>query len=237
MGPRIDLTGQRYGRLIFIRPLYVDGLKQWIWELQCDCGCLHQTASGAVKSGNTKSCGCLAREAVIRRNKANRLSYSASRDHRYEYIAWRNMVTRCYNKRDRSYEYYGKRGITVCTRWRKSFEAFFADMGIRPTPKHSVDRFPDLKGNYEPSNCRWASSAQQARNKTDNVMVTYKGKTQCVTDWAAELNIGKATIAYRLRVGWSAEDALTVATNHGNGWRSYASVLHRSPQRRKNNTR
>jgi hypothetical protein len=125
-----------------------------------------------------------------------------------EYRAWRRILTRCYYPRHDKYAWYGGRGIVVCERWRESFKAFYEDMGPRPTPKHTIER-KENDGNYEPGNCRWATQHDQSRNTSRNINLTFRGRTQCVQDWASELGIGRATVQHRLDVGWTVERALT----------------------------
>jgi len=117
------------------------------------------------------------------------------------------MFQRCYNPNGTKYADYGGRGITVCDRWLK-FENFYADMGDRPEGME-IDRFPDNDGNYEPGNCRWATRPEQMRNTRANRMITFQGRTQCLTDWANEIGVGCSTICTRLARGWSLERALT----------------------------
>lgn len=122
------------------------------------------------------------------------------------YWIWRAMLGRCKYKSDTGYKHYGGRGIRVCKRWMK-FENFLKDMGKRPTPKHTLER-KNFKGNYTPKNCIWATQKAQQRNKGNNRLITFKGKTQCVSAWAEELNMGDL-IQNRLDKGWSGKRALT----------------------------
>lgn len=121
---------------------------------------------------------------------------------------WSRMVARCTRPDDLAFGKYGGRGIKVCDRWRESFEAFLADMGPRPSMDHSIDRYPNPRGNYEPGNCRWATREEQARNRTDSVLLTLDGVTMCVVAWAEKLGIRAGAIFNRLDRGWSVEDAL-----------------------------
>lgn len=129
---------------------------------------------------------------------------------RAEYSAWAAMQNRCANSDCRAYKYYGGRGIKVCGRWqgKQGFQNFLADMGPKPTPQYSLDRYPDNDGNYEPGNCRWATRKQQLRNKRNNRHLTFRGRTQCVTDWALELGMRKELIRDRLNRGWSVKRTL-----------------------------
>jgi len=119
------------------------------------------------------------------------------------------MLQRCYNRQHRDYRYYGGAGVSVCDRWRTSFATFLSDMGTAPSAVHSIDRFPNGDGSYEPGNVRWATPAEQMRNTSRNRWVTFRDKTLCVTDWATETGLPKTTIQSRLEAGWSIEDSLT----------------------------
>ena len=130
-----------------------------------------------------------------------------------EYNSWRGMNKRCYQASDISYGRYGGRGVTVCERWRNDYFAFLSDMGRRPTAKHSLDRFPDPHGNYEPGNCRWATSQEQSRNRRNSKRVTLDGATKTVAEWSDVLGISDMTFYSRLRQGWSPERTLREATN------------------------
>ena len=124
-----------------------------------------------------------------------------------EYSTWNAMMARCFNPSLKFFERYGGRGITVCDRWMQ-FENFLADMGPRPSALHSIDRYPDKNGNYEPGNCRWATRKEQARNTRQTVMLTIDGVTQCMTDWANVSGVGVSTISFRLKKGISPRDAV-----------------------------
>ena len=107
------------------------------------------------------------------------------------------MVRRCHSSRDKDYANYGGRGIRVCERWR-IFENFFEDMGERPSDEHSIDRIDNAKG-YEPGNVRWATTAEQLRNYSRNVVITLGDKSACLEDWATELGISPMTLKWRLK--------------------------------------
>lgn len=122
------------------------------------------------------------------------------------YHCWRGMMHRCFNVRAREYPQYGGRGITVCPEWR-TFIGFFQDMGECP-PHKSIDRINN-HGNYEPSNCRWATYQQQNQNSRQNVLLTFKGETLCVTEWARRLNVGCARLFSRVKAGWPVQKILS----------------------------
>jgi hypothetical protein len=124
-----------------------------------------------------------------------------------EYNTWIAMKDRCENPQDASYPRYGGRGIAVCGRWRKSFTAFLADMGQKPSPKHTIERRDNARG-YEPGNCVWATRAAQNRNRSITHTLTLDGETLCLSEWAARSGVPAALISTRLRRGWNEADAV-----------------------------
>ncbi len=126
-----------------------------------------------------------------------------------EYHVWMAMLYRCYGTKGSSYPDYGGRGIRVCYRWRRSFANFLKDMGPRPSRRHSIDRFPNQNGNYEPGNCRWATITQQTRNTRRNNLLTHDGKTLCLAEWSEITGINQGTLRSRRRLGWDAKRILT----------------------------
>lgn len=127
-----------------------------------------------------------------------------------EYVIWQGMIQRCTNPNNKRYYLYGARGISVCDRWIHDFVAFRQDMGKRPSQAHSIDRYPNKNGNYEPDNCRWATLREQSRNIRSNVFITFNSETLCVNDWATKTGIHKDTIRDRLRRGLSPEEIFTL---------------------------
>jgi hypothetical protein len=126
-----------------------------------------------------------------------------------EYQTWNGLKGRCLNTNNNAFHSYGGRGITVCDRWKDSFEDFLADMGPRPSPKHSIDRVNNDLG-YSPENCRWATKKEQGNNRRTNVYYEYAGERLQLTTWANRIRINKTTLHMRInRYGWSIEKALT----------------------------
>lgn len=125
-----------------------------------------------------------------------------------EYRTWCVMKSRCLNPKFPKYSAYGARGIAICERWRNSFANFLADMGPRPSPQHTIDRFPDQNGSYEPGNCRWATPTQQARNRSITVTVEYHGRTVTLAELSEMVGIKYDTLHGRIARGMSAELAV-----------------------------
>lgn len=140
-----------------------------------------------------------------------------------EYRIWCAMKCRCNNPNATSFKNHGARGISICEKWNNSFEEFYKDMGKRPSPSHSIDRI-DNNGNYEPVNCRWATPAQQTRNTRLTVFATLNGITKPATDWCSELGFNRETVQYRLRNGWTAEEALSIRPSFRNWMRKKTKI-------------
>lgn len=205
---RLNLAGQRFGRLVAISPVtrtMKSGCVRTDWLCACDCGNKRTIRRCGLTSGKTKSCGCLSPETTATRNTKHG---DASRTRRTpEYAVWKGIIKRCENPQCAHFGRYGGRGIRICDRWRESFSDFLADMGRRPTPDHQIDRI-DNDGNYEAGNCRWATRAQQCRNRSSNRMLTYKGITLCLSDWAKRIGLTFAGIQDRMSRGLPIERIL-----------------------------
>lgn len=199
-----DLTGRQFDRLTVIGLKGRDKWRKLIWECRCSCGKTAFAVSGELLRGNQRSCGCLCSEISARRLLKHGHAKSL------EYRIWGTMISRCDKPDHISYPDYGAKGITVCERWRNSVSDFIADMGPRPSRKHSIDRI-DSAGNYEPSNCRWASPKEQSRNTSRNRFITHNGETLTLAEWGERAGIKAGLIGSRLKAGWSLDDALTRA--------------------------
>jgi hypothetical protein len=157
----IDLTGKTFGRLTVKSFVGVNIRHISLWLCECICGNKITVESGRLGSGNTKSCGCL--NAASRKTRLITHGQAKAGNHTREYTAWMAMRGRCNNPRNLVWKDYGGRGITICERWN-DFTNFFVDMGLKPSPQHSLDRI-NVNGNYEPSNCRWATKREQTLNR------------------------------------------------------------------------
>jgi hypothetical protein len=151
--------GETFEKLTVIAELPRDARSRRWYLVRCDCGNERAVCGANLRPGNTVSCGCYrSRMASVTHGDASKGARSA------EYTCWTQMKQRCSNPNKDKFHYYGGRGISVCQRWINSYESFLADMGRKPSAAHSIDRV-DVNGDYEPSNCRWATSSEQIRNR------------------------------------------------------------------------
>ena len=195
---------------------------------RCDCGTVKPIAMHCLKDGSVRSCGCNSRAMIA----AARLKHGDSRGHTAtpEYRVWRSMMQRCFCKTDGAYSNYGGRGITVCERWcgEHGYEHFLADMGRRPTMGHTLDRYPNNDGNYEPDNCRWATATEQGRNRRTNRMITFNGVSKCIAEWSEILSVSRDILRRRIEDGWNVDDALCFPVARNGVERNILTQLRRS---------
>lgn len=192
----IDLTGKRFGKLVVIRRGENRGPAAR-WVCQCDCGNTAIVWGSALRNGLTNSCKCQMNVKCFKHGKARSKTWRA----------WNDMKQRCLNPRNSQYIRYGGRGVTICVRWH-NFINFLNDLGESP-PKAYLDRI-DNNGNYEPSNCRWATPRESGNNRSTNRFITYKGKTKTIAEWTHYFNFKIDHIRSRLRMGWSVRDTIEI---------------------------
>lgn len=198
---KIDITGNKYGRLTVIKENGKCG-KNIKWLCKCDCGKEISVISYNLKNGHTRSCGCFQKESKSKSHSTHKCSNSRL------YRIWRHIKSRCLNKNVSCYKNYGGRGIKICSDWEYSFESF-RDWALSNGYKEelSIDRI-NVNGNYEPSNCRWANAKLQANNKTNNHIIKYKGERKTLSEWSSIIGINSLTIFKRIYdYGWTIKRA------------------------------
>lgn len=197
-GAEYDLVGNTFGKLTVIK---FGGRKNGkrFWHCRCKCGSYTESLHGNLISGNANSCGC---------SRGESLKKHGLRNHKL-FTVWVNMRARCYNKNGSQYKDYGGRGIVVCKKWVNNFKAFY-DWSIANGWEKSLtlDRRDNSKS-YTPSNCRFTTRVQQNRNQRSNVLLTYNGKTLCISEWSELMGINRLTITSRLKRNWNIEETLT----------------------------
>ena len=198
-----NVVGQRFGRFVVIReePRHYNS-KRRVYRIvlcRCDCGKEKTVFLSALKSGNTKSCGCLNIESASKTHFKHGHHNSITKTNSPTYASWLGMIQRCTNPNNKHYNRYGGRGISIYKRWQ-DFRNFFADMGEKPKGT-TLDRYPDNNGNYEPSNCRWATRKEQANNKSSNVLIVHNGERLIMKQFVRQhgLNYERFQYLYRIK--------------------------------------
>jgi len=207
--PATDLTDFRSGKLTATHREGSTAQGAALWFCRCDCGEFVLVRGTKLKSGQIQSCGCGMREYQNSPKdwEIHGQAGTPKRKPTSLYNTWTLMRSRCCKVRNPDYPSYGGRGVQVCERWLNSFTAFQEDMGPKPGASYTIDRI-DVNGNYTPENCRWATRKEQARNRRDNVFVSYEGETLCLTNWSERFGVAARDIKRRLYLGWSIERAL-----------------------------
>lgn len=195
------LIGKTFGRLEVLDVAHMGLSRNVRLYVRCICGVRKTVIGVNLLSGKVKSCGCWKREEWLKRVTTHKKSRT------FEYRAWVALKARCLNKKTKFYKHYGGRGISVCAKWLKGFEAFFKDMGERPSTKHSLDRINNDKG-YSKSNCRWSTHKEQCRNMQRTRYIHWKGKKRCIAEVAELNNIRPDVLRHRLNLGWALYEAL-----------------------------
>lgn len=194
-------VGKTYGRFVVLSFAGRNKHGNLLWNCKCSCGTMKQVLGCSLLTGKT-SCGCASREATIKRNTKHGLAKTP------EYATWSAVKGRCTCKTHQDYAYYGGRGIKICDRWLV-FENFLADMGPRPSSRHTIER-RDNNSDYCADNCSWQTRKVQSRNKRDVPLYEYKGEKKSVAEWAEIYGLHPETLRNRIkRSRWSMERCLT----------------------------
>ena len=200
-----DLCGNKYHRFTvvsFAGKKNTSGKRlNAYWNCNCDCGEIRVVKGGDLTNGRYKSCGCLSREILLNRITKHGMCYSPI------YECWQGMHSRCKNRKNKSFAFYGGRGIKVCARWSK-FDDFLKDMGSGYSEGLTLDRINTF-GDYCPENCRWATRKQQSNNRRSNKPFTFNGQTKNMREWSEVLGGSKSLVQFRIKSGWTVEDALS----------------------------
>lgn len=197
-----NIAGHKFGKLTVLSFCHAGNRSAWL--CLCECGKERVVRHNNLMSGNTTSCGCSRKITCIppRRKPSGFMKYP-------EYGVWRAMKQRCNNPNNPFYKNYGGRGIIICKEWNESFGSFILAVGRRPTKSHQLDRINN-NGNYEPSNCRWATPSQNGRNRRGNNRIALKGEAHTISEWAQMTGINSGTIWSRIyKSKWSIADALS----------------------------
>jgi hypothetical protein len=204
MGQLVNLLGGKFGRLTVIEKTDRRGSSGAVfWKCLCECGKTKDISSSCLRTGQTKSCGCLFLDDAAAKGRAKRIHGMTNTR---TYKSWIGMKQRCYNQNNKKYMIYGGRGIYVCESWKNSFESFYKDMGEAPDGM-SIDRI-DVNGNYEPSNCRWATQKEQQNNRSNNLILEYQSKKYTLQQLCDHLGKNSDKVQQRLKRGDSLERAL-----------------------------
>lgn len=194
MSKKLDLSGKKFGRwTVLNEAINKHSSGRVAWTCICDCGVQRDVRSDYLYNNRSLSCGCLKDENTSIRNTTHGMSKTK------EYGIWQTMINRCTDPNVEGYPNYGGRGIKVCDRWLESFENFISDVGFRPSVKHSADRFPDINGNYEPNNFRWATRAEQQRGQRRNVWVEHNGEKMVLVDWVKKIGAPYSSVQVMLK--------------------------------------
>lgn len=195
-----NLTGRVFGRLTASSISGRNKSGKVLWMCTCNCGNVTCVTSQALVSKATQSCGCLHKEGLVDRLTTHGLTDSS------ENQIWRAIKKRCYNEKHQQYKDYGGRGITMCDEWKESFEAFYRDMGARPSLDYTIDRKDNDLG-YSKENCRWATRKEQNNNRRGNVYYEFDGEKKTLAEWCSELNLPYQRMYKLLKRGLSFEDS------------------------------
>lgn len=205
MGQLVNLLGGKFGRLTVVSKTTKRGSSGSVfWNCLCECGKTKDVSSSCLRTGQTKSCGCLFLDIASEKGMAKRIHGMTLTN---TYRSWGGMKQRCNNPNNEKYGIYGGAGITVCDEWNKSFDNFFKDMGECPKGM-SIDRIDVTKGYYK-DNCRWATQKQQQNNRSNNVIITVGEVPMTMSEYCQKHGLNSDKVQQRLKRGWSQERAVS----------------------------
>ena len=210
----VDISGKSFGDLT-VKSYAGRKVRTALWLCVCVCGTEKIVARDKLVSGKTVSCGC-------KRYRKTQPAETHGLSKAPEWVAWSGAKGRCFNPKNKRFPYYGGRGITMCDRWRDDFEAFFSDMGARPSSRHSLDRI-DTDGNYSPDNCQWSTLDYQKKNRRV-CYVGFRGESVILSEIPRDSTVSLVLARARIARGWSAEDAVNVPAGSLTRWNSRAGV-------------
>ena len=205
-----DLTGERFGQLLVLK-YKGSANNNSTWDCVCDCGNIKTFYANNLKGGTTKSCGHKKITSSPEKDVCILKGYvTIDSDLRtVEYTTWAHMKSRCYNKKNKNYKNYGGRGITICDEWKECFFNFLSDMGLKPTPQHSIERIENNKGYYK-ENCKWAVMLEQQNNRRSNHHITLNGETHTLAQWCRIKKLRYDSVKKRIKIGWNPQDAFEI---------------------------
>jgi hypothetical protein len=201
---KVEMIGKEFGKWTVLEEVEKRNNKR-AFMCRCDCGKKYVVMGDNLRNGT--SVWCMSCSSKIKGTKHNTHGMTYTR----VFKIWAGMVQRCTKPYHIAYKSYGAKGVKVCPEWENSFEVFLKDMGEPPTEDHQIDRINN-NGNYEPGNCRWASRKVQQNNRSNNVLITFKGETHSIAEWSKLVGIGETTLHWRMKAGWSHEKVLSTPT-------------------------
>lgn len=199
-----DMTGFKFNGCEVISRKGSDKNGKALWEVVCFCGNSFITLGSSIRQKRAKSCGCSHKKAAKEMGLNNK-THGATKSRLY--LSWKSMKARCFNENHKSYKNYGARGITICNSWSSSFENFekwAVENGYKPNL--TLDRI-DVNGNYEPSNCKWATRKEQGRNKTNNFLIEFNGEILTLSEVAERTGKSRHVIKYKIKNNKSIKEA------------------------------
>lgn len=191
--PKRDIVGKKFGRLTVLQPIGRTNNGTIVYKCKCDCGNYHHASTNSLRQYVIKSCGCLKRDLIESKPfKTHGMTKTRI------YKIYQDMIARCYKQNNTSYCRYGAIGVKVCDRWLESFENFYNDTKNGYDEHLTLDRYPNVKGNYSPDNFRWATYQQQSENKKNTIYLNIDGEVKTLMEWSRISGNNPRLIRYRI---------------------------------------